>query len=485
MSIAESKSLEEIYKNSLTVPSYQRPYKWTKDQVTPLIEDLYIFFNNYKKNENNIPVLLGSVILFCNKETNTMDVVDGQQRLTTLTILIHCLGETVPFLNQKFIHQTSIDNIKANKKIIDDFILKKDINKSEWAEFIIKHVYFIQINAPTLDDAFIFFDSQNNRGKTLADYDVLKAHHLRYIFSNDLATSCAKDWEKIDKENVLGYLLDTLLGRGRKWSRQEYERLSIKEEFKSQRSNKNDNRTYPLNRYHQPPIFNKWEYQHEKEQPPIFYFNRDFDAVAGTARITLQAHSFNFLPFQITQTLEGGELFFWYTQKYYEISKALFSDDNAYISDFFREIDKKAKNLAQSNSGTKHVYNVWKGAMIFYYDKFEYIEFDKAAAYFFYSIYFLRIENPRISEASIYKYIREAFNPFWIIQHASYHKFIFNEIDKMMEGEYTVEKLKTARDKKGIRKELYDTFYAPYILDCPGMTLPDFIRNPLKKIKQE
>ena len=343
MSIASSTNLRKLFCKNLKVPNYQRPYTWTEKQVKPLLEDLYAFFQ--KNKDNNIPVLLGSTILFKNEITEKeaekevkkeiFEIVDGQQRLTTLAIILYCLGKKeiseLSFLSESFTHQKSIDNIKVNQEIINAFREKKEVNKGNWADFILEKVHFIEITAPTLDDAFVFFDSQNNRGKSLADYDVLKAHHLRYIADNALATACAKNWEKIDKnkDNTIGlaHLLDTLLGRGRKWSKGEHNRLVLMDEFKSQRFEKSDSRQYHINRYQQPPIFEHWSYLPEKGQEASFNFHHNFDATIGTKRMLLQANSVQYFPFQITQTIEGGELFFWYTEKYYALYKELFDDE--------------------------------------------------------------------------------------------------------------------------------------------------------------
>ena len=377
MSIASSTNLRKLFCKNLKVPNYQRPYTWTEKQVKPLLEDLYAFFQ--KNKDNNIPVLLGSTILFKNEITEKeaekevkkeiFEIVDGQQRLTTLAIILYCLGKKeiseLSFLSESFTHQKSIDNIKVNQKIINAFREKKEVNKGNWADFILEKVHFIEITAPTLDDAFVFFDSQNNRGKSLADYDVLKAHHLRYIADNALATACAKNWEKIDKnkDNTIGlaHLLDTLLGRGRKWSKGEHNRLVLMDEFKSQRFEKSDSRQYHINRYQQPPIFEHWSYLPEKGQEASFNFHHNFDATIGTKRMLLQANSVQYFPFQITQTIEGGELFFWYTEKYYALYKELFDDENANLSTFFKGFRKEIQN-----KNSNYLYDVWIASLVFY-----------------------------------------------------------------------------------------------------------------------
>ena len=486
MSIASSPNLQTLFGKTLKIPDYQRPYTWTEKQVKPLLEDLYLFFQ--KNNQNQVPVLLGSTILFEND--NTFEIVDGQQRLTTLAIILYCLGKSdIVFLKQNFLHQKSIDNIKVNQKTISEFIERKEIEKEKWADFILSKVHFIQVNAPTLDDAFVFFDSQNNRGKTLADYDVLKAHHLRYIADNELATHCAKDWEKIDKnkDNTIGlaYLLDTLLGRGRKWSRGNHSHLVLMDEFKSQRFEKTDNRQYHINRYQQPPIFNSWSYIPEKEQHATFHFHNDFDARIGTKRLTLEADSIKFLPFQITQTIEGGELFFWYTEKYCALYKELFVNENMNTTPFFNELKQKANKL--SGKSEENLYNVWIASLLFYYDKFGFIDFDKIASSFFYAFYFLRIRHSR-QIGSIPNFMNEKITLFKIIHEASYEGYILHKIDEFVENINTEfkDKFKSFQEREKARNTFWSVFYSKkegFFLKNSNQ-LQESIKQQLSKLNQ-
>ena len=70
----------------IVVPSYQRPYMWTDKNVKQLFEDLSIGLNKLEVNYR-----LGNVIIHRDEE-NILNIVDGQQRLTTLSILLFMLG---------------------------------------------------------------------------------------------------------------------------------------------------------------------------------------------------------------------------------------------------------------------------------------------------------------------------------------------------------------------------------------------------------
>ena len=67
-----------------SIPSYQRPYAWTEVQAGELFSDLYDFF----MKEKDESYFLGSIVLIKEEGRPNSEVIDGQQRLTTLTILL-------------------------------------------------------------------------------------------------------------------------------------------------------------------------------------------------------------------------------------------------------------------------------------------------------------------------------------------------------------------------------------------------------------
>ncbi|MBE2274370.1 MAG: DUF262 domain-containing protein [Flavobacteriales bacterium] len=76
------------------VPRFQREYSWTKDEVSELWHDVV---NNLKLEDNNIKNLeyfIGSLVLIGEDKSSELQIVDGQQRLTTITLLLSALVET-------------------------------------------------------------------------------------------------------------------------------------------------------------------------------------------------------------------------------------------------------------------------------------------------------------------------------------------------------------------------------------------------------
>ncbi|NLA43632.1 DUF262 domain-containing protein, partial [Candidatus Saccharibacteria bacterium] len=70
------------------IPAYQRPYAWTEEESGTLFDDLYDFF----RTEDDDNYFLGSIVLIKEDNNPHSDVIDGQQRLTTLTILLAALA---------------------------------------------------------------------------------------------------------------------------------------------------------------------------------------------------------------------------------------------------------------------------------------------------------------------------------------------------------------------------------------------------------
>ncbi|MBT9547098.1 MAG: DUF262 domain-containing protein [Candidatus Sericytochromatia bacterium] len=119
----QSLSVEELFGNKdalYKIPQYQRPYKWEDEQVEKLWDDLFEAYQNGEKN-----YFLGSVITARPAEDERsayLDVVDGQQRLTTLMILFCVLRDLYPDLNAEQAH-TEIRTV--DRETIDDAIMFK------------------------------------------------------------------------------------------------------------------------------------------------------------------------------------------------------------------------------------------------------------------------------------------------------------------------------------------------------------------------
>lgn len=104
---------EEPIKNvSLNVPIYQRPYKWTARNAIQLLDDII-----EAKNSNKERYRVGTLILHKTGDNNKYDIVDGQQRTITFSLLLTALGEK----DIKFLEQKIYDNEHNNHNVANNY----------------------------------------------------------------------------------------------------------------------------------------------------------------------------------------------------------------------------------------------------------------------------------------------------------------------------------------------------------------------------
>ncbi len=190
--------LRELLAINLTLPSYQRPYSWSVKSSNTLFIDTYEAFkdgiNEYR---------LGSVIL--HKEfSGKYNIVDGQQRLTTLSILLYCLGDNQSMLNEKY-SKLSNDAIVTNYGVLSKRIKELTADEHQkYKNYLLNQCTIVQIVTDSEQEAFQFFDSQNSRGKELAPHDLLKSYHLREMNSEDenKKIKIINNWENINQDDL-------------------------------------------------------------------------------------------------------------------------------------------------------------------------------------------------------------------------------------------------------------------------------------------
>lgn len=188
--------LNDLICENIMIPDYQRPYVWNTERVKILLEDLdeQLSYNNTNTTEK---YLLGSLILYENN--GEIEVVDGQQRLVSLALILRVLEKSDFLSNSKFTHNESKAHIKENYEFIKSWFETRQDKKQLFVQNLCKKVEFIYVKAPSLDDAFIFFDSANAKGKRLEGYDLIKAFHLRALEDTE---PIQKYKEKLRAKNI-------------------------------------------------------------------------------------------------------------------------------------------------------------------------------------------------------------------------------------------------------------------------------------------
>lgn len=444
----------------LRIPPYQRPYAWGERQVRQLLHDLREAYRDPERKKQ--PYLMGTLILHkTDGEENSAgsEIVDGQQRLITLSLLLISLNtnQQIP-LSAIPRHGQSLENLQDNKSLIDTWLDEWVEEKNSFQEFVRDQVHFLVIPAPTLDDAFTFFDSQNSRGKPLAREDLLKAHHLRHLARpqgadevkekqawEEMERGYVRDWEQLDlardgEQSRLRRLLHVLIGSARLYARHEFHSLDVLDEFRAQLRGTRDGHHFRFNRYQQPPIFKKWRQHIDADGPmlELFWNLHDDDVCQCGNRLRIRTRSWLWMPFRLTQALEGGEQMFWFLEKYDKLEKELF------VNVVEKCLLWKAIRDAQAgfNGGEIYLKSAFDAAMLFYYDKFETEHIDLAAVHFEHFFFHLRLAQSSVRAASLGKLLRterecspdnKIRHPFYLIEHSASPAHLFEELTETCE----------------------------------------------------
>jgi len=194
----------KLKNKNFRIPLYQREYAWSEDEVIQLLEDLKTFHNKNNKNS----YFLGNIVVSRNNEV--LDVIDGQQRLTTLYLILKILKKDVFNLDyeireedRKFLKtwdgekKENLNSSFANN-ILAIFNWKKE--NEEIFEKILENVVVTITEIPKEVDVVKYFEVMNNRGKQLEKHQILKAKFLKKLKDNN-KFNWAKIWDYCSKMN--------------------------------------------------------------------------------------------------------------------------------------------------------------------------------------------------------------------------------------------------------------------------------------------
>lgn len=250
--------LSKVFSNDFAfeIPHYQRPYSWTLEQTGELWDDLTgaMEAGNGVPTEEVPPYFLGAVVLIKQDHSPDAKVVDGQQRLTTLTVLLSALRETLEdekradgltaflydegnpnlgttnryrlqvrerdrtFFTQHvqepggLVHLAKIDaarlesisqlNLWANGLYLFDRAAKlSEAARQRLATFLLTRCVLVVVSSPDLDSAYRIFAVLNNRGLDLSHTDILKAEVVGQL-PPAISEEYSEKWE--EAENALG-----------------------------------------------------------------------------------------------------------------------------------------------------------------------------------------------------------------------------------------------------------------------------------------
>lgn len=227
-------SVTRLMKMKLRIPDYQRPYKWSNENVLELLKDIEDAIRQSELPTGAKHYRLGTVILLKDQTTGDgyYNVVDGQQRITTLALLRYCLTqeECGPLLRDhsslEHFNRSPVSraNLSSNYQVIKSFFAQSGALKTRFFQAMDELLEVVLVRVREESEAFQLFDSQNTRGRALAPHDLLKAHHLRAMVDDGATERQMKrrvtGWESVNPK-LIGELFNSYLFRVFNWSRRE------------------------------------------------------------------------------------------------------------------------------------------------------------------------------------------------------------------------------------------------------------------------
>ena len=283
---ARQQALLDIFSDQYTfrIPRYQRPYAWGTEHAGQLLDDLIdaLGENTGEDIEQVTPYFLGSIVLVRHvAERNVVDVIDGQQRLITLSLLLACLREYLPdhvenldqrlrqrgdallgqpdvprlslrdrdqdFYVEKIIKHDGLDGVVDETQLSDSKrnllqnsrLLREKLSKLEpstierLAKYMILRCYLVVVETADLSSGYRIFSVLNSRGRDLKATDILKSDIIGKLPENDRDVY-NKKWEDaeeyLEREGFLELIthirmiyrktkLRNLLDEMREWNR--------------------------------------------------------------------------------------------------------------------------------------------------------------------------------------------------------------------------------------------------------------------------
>lgn len=212
-------SIRELYMDSqdavtYMIPIYQRNYAWEQDEITALINDVH----DSAAKDNNKPYYIGTLVTY-KRGDNVYEVIDGQQRLTTIYIILKALkigqipnnlkygarkvsDSTIEKLGEQNLNDgvdTGIVNgYKYAEKAINEY---NEDERKLFMEYFLDKVHIIHYNVPKDVNLNHYFEVMNSRGEQLEKHEIVKSKLSKNLNDKELATF-SHVWEACSEMNM-------------------------------------------------------------------------------------------------------------------------------------------------------------------------------------------------------------------------------------------------------------------------------------------
>lgn len=408
---------ELLAQPALSIPTYQRPYKWTQKHLHTLLDDI-------KQNSDKPAYRLGSVVFHSHSDNGNgceqLDIVDGQQRTLTLVLLVQALlivrfdklvrqdvKEALEHLRepinsflerQFFSSEISEYNLHQNFMAAKRAVERPDFSETT-IEFLLKRCEVVTFVLQDVSEAFQFFDSQNARGRDLEPHDLLKAFHLREFSQTEtqLKAQTVSYWESLSSED-LAHLFANYLFRIRRWSHglhaQYFSKAQI-DVFKG----------VNLEQAGLYPYVESLRITHHF----VEHYNQEYQRKID--------HQHMFFPFHLDQMIINGRRFFEMTSHYQQKIANIVNDEHATqpqsVTHLFGvTLDERACEIlhtlntytARTRTGDQYIRNLFDCGLIFYLDKFGTHQVSQAIEKLFIWAYRCRLQMQVVQLATMDNY---------------------------------------------------------------------------------
>ena len=211
--ILEECSINDIYFSNrgtsilYKIPIYQRNYAWEREEIRALINDVY-------DSMTKSVYYIGTLVTY-KRDENIYEVIDGQQRLTTIYIILKALGietignhltysarkisattiEKMPKFSEEK-DQGIVDGFNYAKEALKDIVGEKKADMEAFQDFFLNKVHIIHYRVPKDVDLNHYFEVMNSRGEQLEKHEIVKAKLSEQLNGDDDAMEkFSRIWE--------------------------------------------------------------------------------------------------------------------------------------------------------------------------------------------------------------------------------------------------------------------------------------------------
>lgn len=451
----------------LSIPDYQRPYKWTARNAIQLLDDI-----TEARDANKGVYRVGTLILHEHKDDQgaiCYDIVDGQQRLITFSLLLRALQEQekeqekekkveIKLLDEEI---PESQNILKNLNAFRRRIVKKEGDSTlgqpvqdvkRLYDFIKDQCELVVVITKDLSTAFQFFDSQNARGKGLYPHDLLKAFHLREMADIDVdkTEKIVAEWERIPQWKLHEFFGEYL--------------YRLKEWMNGNRANKLDEDT-----------IHTFKGITKNARTPYAQFYKgafSYAELVNSSAMPFVTGTRNVTAFQLDAPIIAGEAFFNYTKHYYRILEDI-RDNSKYEGFYIQDnpIVKTLDNYFNDGSGNRIARLLFDTALLLYVDRFcpatfplktDIELFEQFVIYAFVWAYSLRAQYTNLGWTSAQNFIlgnegkEGKINSFNIYRHISAFDGPVTLLSSLADKLFPISKsnVRHSRAKKGLEEHI-------------------------------